>query len=359
MPLSVQRPQHSMFSQHHTRTNKPAEKQPDQKTTSFYDFLRFYPLQSGGERHSQKQPGSAKPVSPLTPSRANPLPSNRPTNPLPPQQRQNPLQQFTNPRQQPPHPPMQHMPSGQMPHHTPQHPFQQPHIPSAIFPNQTQQQHPTPPPQNRQQAQVQAQASAPPTPQNAAEQFRRMNKNLPDGVKYEPLDDETMRILKMAQLSAQGAPNTPQSAPQIKEVPPSPSIPVIPPEIAKSIETLTQDEYNAQVFYTGISQNVSNEATKKSLTELAKDCEARHKKYTQMLKMHFDIEFTPAEKEINTSLPFSNAISLALSEESKTLSTLCSLLGQVEGTPMERQIERTIIKKILGQQVLFSFYITK
>jgi len=166
-----------------------------------------------------------------------------------------------------------------------------------------------------------------------------------------------MRILKAAQASAQGVPTIPQTSPQPKESPPSPSAPTIPSEIAKTVESLTQDEHNAQIFYTSISHSAPNDAIKKSLTELARDCEARHKKYTQMLKSHFDIEFTPGEKEINTSLPFSNALSLAISEESKTLSTLCNLLGQVENTPLERQIERVILKKILGQQALFSYCI--
>jgi len=216
-----------------------------------------------------------------------------------------------------------------------------------------QQPSPTPPQQNRQQAPI------PPTPQNTAEQFRRINKNLPDGVMYEPLDDETMRILRAVQSSAQGTPATSQDTIQPKESPPSsPSAHTIPPEIAKTIETLTQDEHNAQVFYTSISHNAPNDAIKKSLTELAGDCEAHHKKYVKILKNHFDVEFTPGEKDINTNLPFSNAISLAIFEENKTLSTLFNLLGQIDGTPLERQIERVIIKKILGQQVLFSHYIT-
>ena len=37
---------------------------------------------------------------------------------------------------------------------------------------------------------------APRSPENAAAQFRQINKNLPDGVHYEPLDEETLRLLR-------------------------------------------------------------------------------------------------------------------------------------------------------------------
>ncbi|MCL1878372.1 MAG: hypothetical protein FWF80_05905 [Defluviitaleaceae bacterium] len=54
------------------------------------------------------------------------------------------------------------------------------------------------PPQQmpRQQATPQHMQDA--SPAVAAEQFRRANKNLPDGVRYEPLDEETMKILRGA-----------------------------------------------------------------------------------------------------------------------------------------------------------------
>jgi hypothetical protein len=48
------------------------------------------------------------------------------------------------------------------------------------------------------------------SPENAAEKFRDFNKSLPDGVRYEPLDEETMRILKMThEKKMQTQPRTP------------------------------------------------------------------------------------------------------------------------------------------------------
>jgi hypothetical protein len=48
-------------------------------------------------------------------------------------------------------------------------------------------------------------------PEKAAEKFQHMNKNLPDGVHYEPLDDETMQLLRKHR------PSTPQqSAPPVQ-----------------------------------------------------------------------------------------------------------------------------------------------
>jgi len=201
----------------------------------------------------------------------------------------------------------------------------------------------------------------PPTPENAAEQFRRINKNLPDGVMYEPLDEETMRILKAVKPPTSAVSSTPQVSPSQKESQPipSPAAPTIPSEIAKTIEQLTQNERNAQIFYAGISHDAPNDTIKNSLTELAKDCEVRFKKYSEILKIHFNINFIPVTKEINTNLSFSNAISLAISEENKALATLGNLLDQVEGTSLERQVERIINKKIVGHQLLLSYTVFK
>ncbi|MCL2286080.1 MAG: ferritin-like domain-containing protein [Firmicutes bacterium] len=293
MPLSFQRPPRSVFSPKPARVNKPNEEhhtqeQNDEKPTD--NLLNFYPLQPDEQQKQPNERRGAKPVNPLPLPKSNPLTTRR----------QNPLQQ---PLQNPP---------------------MRPYVPQL--------------PQ--------------PTAEDAAEQFRRINRNLPDGVVYEPIDEETMRILKAAKPAT-----APKAAPQKQQAvqPPSPTAPTISSEIAKTIKKLAQDEHNAQIFYTDISFNAPSEEIKQSLTEMAKDCKLRHKKYTQLLKSHFDTDFVPAVKKLNTSLSFPNAIYLAISEENKALVTLGSLLDQVEGTTIERQIERIISKKILGHQLLLSY----
>ncbi|MCL2387666.1 MAG: hypothetical protein FWC89_09000 [Defluviitaleaceae bacterium] len=68
------------------------------------------------------------------------------------------------------------------------------------------------------------------TPEKAAEQFRRVNKSLPDGVRYEPLDDEIMQILreKNPKLLESVQPQPPQSF--AANASPSP-MPQIPPPV--------------------------------------------------------------------------------------------------------------------------------
>jgi len=50
--------------------------------------------------------------------------------------------------------------------------------------------------------QMQAQASS---PESAAARFQNANKGLPDGVRYEPLDEETMKILRRAKGAVETA----------------------------------------------------------------------------------------------------------------------------------------------------------
>ena len=310
MSLSFPRSPQSVFSQQRARAHGPT---PEHSQSS-HDFLHFHPLQP-----SQRPPRGAQPVNPLPHGRQNPLTP----------QRQNPLQHVAHPRQQPPAHPMGHMPPpNQQGHQAAQQP---PHAPQMPSPMQA-----TPPPPNRQPMS--------PTPHNAAEQFRRVNQGLPDGVMYEPLDDETMRILKAMQPPPLP---TPPTSPQEE-----PEKPTLSLDVAKTIESLAQDEHNAHIFYTNLTQHATADKIKDALMDLAGECVLRHKKYTKMLKSHFDIDFEVAEKDINTGLPFAEGILLALSEETHGLSTLANLLEQTEGSPLEGQIAPIINKKILTNQRL-------
>ena len=304
--------------------------QPEQK--KIHDFLNFYPLEPERRQYSKQTHGTS-PVAPL------PLHNRK--------KRVNPLAQFANMQRN-------SMPQNQRPYSS-QAP--QPMLPPA----KTQHTHPTLP---------QSPPPAPPTPANAAEHFRRINKTLPDGVMYEPLDDETMQILKSAKAGAQAAPVTPAATQAQQLQMPQPTQPsqnaphILPPptttsfsEIAKTIQQLAQNERNAKIFYSGISENAPTETIKKSLTKLAEDCEVRLQKHTQILKSDFDVSFTAEETGINTTLQFADAISLAITEENKSLTMLSSLLDKVEGTPLERQLERIISKKVVTHQMLLAISI--
>jgi len=226
---------------------------------------------------------------------------------------------------------------------------------------------------------MQSQQNMPVPPTVAAAEFRRVNKGLPDGVRYEPLDDQTMKLLQdnghipkpPANPAAPSPPAQNMSAPQMHQPPPMIPLPLTPmspapqalpappktitllsEEIAHTLEDLSQDERNAHVFYSHFSENASNDSLKQALDTLAKDSETRLKQYINLIATHFDRQYTPRETEINTNLSIAEAINLALTEENKALVTLGNLLDQAANTEAESSISRIISRKLIANQLL-------
>jgi len=346
MPLSFQRPPLSVFAAGRRQSNVVADdkvvqdehinEEAQQEPKTFHDFLRFYPLQPEDKTIDPKQNRGAKPVNPLQQSRPNPLQAANPrANPLQNMHRQQHLRQ--------------NQPLPNMPQNHARNEVQS--VPTAAWPSGS---------THGQDTQLERT-----DPQNAAEHFRRVNKNLPDGVMYEPLDEETMRLLKAAKPStvpAQNTPPTPQLPQATNITPPPPNEPnnahTIPSQISDIIQTLAQNEHNAHIFYSAISHSSPTIEIQTSLESIAAECEQRVVLYTQVLSQHFSHEFSPAHKDINTSLPFHKAITLAVFEENKTLSTLSNLQSQITETSLERQIERIISKKIIAHQLLLTCFAT-
>jgi len=233
-------------------------------------------------------------------------------------------------------------------------------------------------------------ADQPSSPEQAAQQFRRMNKSLPDGVRYEPLDEATMRLLRenghlppvaeppatapqvqqsmtqpppMAQQTPMIQPQTPVAMPApaqqmqqpmipqtMMQQPPIAMQPTTSPEtgfISKTIEGLIQDERNAQVFYSHLAKTMTgSQIAAATLADIADDNIKHTQKFSQILTSHFGGNFTPAEAEINTKLEFKDALALALEEENNTLRTLIELSEGVANTEPEKIIQRIINKKI-------------
>ena len=199
-------------------------------------------------------------------------------------------------------------------------------------------------------------------PEKAAEQFRRMNSSLPDGVRYEPLDDETMRILKGAAKASDVKPapqkqsaNPPVAAPEPRPAAfsapaPQPLAPesALPAESAEILKRIAQDERNASVFYAHFAN--ANE----SFAVLAKDSKARFALYVKLLAENFHEDFAPQETEINTSIEISGAVVLAIAEENKGLIALGNLLDTAADTPAEKLLGRALNRKIIGHNLLLA-----
>jgi len=357
MPLTFQRQHNSLFTQQRSDRQNIENKatEPEEQTTTepgVLDFFRFYPLSHELE-HNRKNENKVKQVSPL-PLSTNPLAAHAQLRRQAEQARQNAMPrsaQQVNPQSQRPVAPQANAAS--QPHHG----FSAPQVAPPLFQNNISAQHHNAPVQNRMPShRPDTQPAALPSPEMAAEQFRRINKGLPDGVMYEPLDDETMRLLKQHSAKQGSQPHPPTPSPTLPPTLPKhePVKHELPANISATLQKLAQDEHNAQIFYSEISQNAPTSETKKVLLNLAEDCEARMQQYIKMLSTQFNNNFAPQKKEINTNLPFNPAISLAVSEENKALSTLSSLIDQVEETGLERQVQRMINKKILGHQLLLS-----
>jgi hypothetical protein len=104
-----------------------------------------------------------------------------------------------------------------------------------------------------------------PQPLNAVEQFAKANKNLPDGVRFEPLDEETLKLLRdnghLPQAEEMAAPKaeTPpipnaERLTQLKEPPAPTTLPL------------------AQHYFEQLAQGVKDETAAAVFMALAKEC---------------------------------------------------------------------------------------
>jgi len=219
--------------------------------------------------------------------------------------------------------------------------------------------------------------------QQAVTQFRRANQGLPDGVRYEPLDDTTMRLLRehghlpaaeptpvdtpvsqvptpqlpsMPQdIQTQQAPVMPQSDPTAQSI--SQEIPQSAAtkghqEAISTIEGLIQDERNAQVFYSHLAKSVDIKIIETALTDIANDSSMHTRQLTKILANQYKTGFVPMEAEINTSLATHDALALALSEENRNLRILVNLLEGTENPESEKTLQLVINKKIVNYNQL-------
>ena len=353
---------------------------PAQTDESESDALRMFPLGTEAEppsspvRPDSHKPRRAVPVQPLSHRGhfglgASPLP------PMGPAHVMRAQQQGAMPPGPGPVSPMHARQS--MPPSGPAHGHQAvglgaPRMPSASpvphhLPNAT----PLPPDANAANPQHQA--------QSAATQFRRINQGLPDGVHYEPLDEETLRILREMKPSG-SEPGAGTDAVPVMPIPPTqtsesaspeplmsvtpelvttelplsstPSSPIRPnPAAIATLESLLQDERNAQIFYGHIADSASQDHVRNALLELARDCGARMAQYAALLARFGQTQFVPKETEINTRLDFAAGIDLALSEENRAIGVLVDLLEGINDPASEKTLQHIINKKIVNYQL--------
>ncbi|MCL2364036.1 MAG: hypothetical protein FWC71_05175 [Defluviitaleaceae bacterium] len=230
------------------------------------------------------------------------------------------------------------------------------------------------------------QAAAPPAVpmgrEQAAEQFNRVNKSLPDGVHYEPLDEQTLKLLRdnghLPPLPGPGdAPAPPRPAealmrndnadshlmpdpapmPQTRHAEPRHVAPQRqdPPhedEPAKKIKQLIQDSHNAFNFYSQLAHTLDADGTHEDAVivfqSMADDCAEHVRIYGDIARVRYGVHFIPADVHIKTNLPFDQALKLATREENKMIQTLANVLQEANDITIERELQYIFNKKNVG-----------
>jgi len=186
------------------------------------------------------------------------------------------------------------------------------------------------------------------TPEIAANHIQQVNRGLPDGVRYEPIDDET----KAALQKIQNMQNTAETPPAQEAVQPV-SEPVTREntlhQSADLLKRLLQDEQNALQYYQYLSEIAPSEDLQKKLQEISQSCNGRSNTYRQMLQD----DFNAREIEINDSIQFAQGMAIALREETKILDNMAKLIEQSgNDSNLQNMLNKRLIQQTWLQWVL-------
>ena len=201
----------------------------------------------------------------------------------------------------------------------------------------------------------------PPAPEDAAQRFRQVNRGLPDGVRFEPLDDETKAALeRLGKIQEEAVEEevreevreakaiAPPRAPVPQPVPTPPVL--VSQESTKSaevLERLIQDERNASIYYQGLSGIAPAEDMQASLQAIAKDCEAWRGQYQQILQKLHEKTFEPKNTTINVTVQFDRGVEMAASEERKILESMAELIDHLEDRDSAKVMQNLINKRMI------------
>ena len=186
------------------------------------------------------------------------------------------------------------------------------------------------------------------------------NRGLPDGVRYEPIDEATMDILKNMGKSAPTNKTPSPSVPRTIDAPnlinSSPTRPAaseakestaLPP--SKSIELLEQliqDESNASIYYQYLAGIAPNEI-KEDLQNISKECNKWSSHHQQVLQKLHGRFYDPKDARINTEIGFSPGIEVAIIEERKILETMTELMDLLENNADSHSLQKLINRRMI------------
>jgi len=181
------------------------------------------------------------------------------------------------------------------------------------------------------------------TPQSSAERFRQANRGLPDGVRFEPIDDETKAALEKLGKAPAAETEEPQIETQNDEC-----IPLL--------ERLIQDERNASLFYAYLSGIAPSEEHKHAIQEISRECENRSRQYNQILQSRHNRSFDAKEPQINMTMSFSQGVQVAITEERKILEAMAALIESLEDAQtVQNMLNKRLIKLSFLQSLAHNF----
>jgi len=209
----------------------------------------------------------------------------------------------------------------------------------------------------------------PEAPETAAKRIHKINQNLPDGVRFEPMDEETKAALMALKQRPPEAAASQEKAPEVAvQKPPQPPAPTVaktpkitaalPGEALPSAVQLTrfiQDEQNAHTYYLRLAEHAPQAQFKPMLQEIAAACQQRMQQGQRWLSAFHGQEFAPKEAAISPPEHFPRALELALQEEAVLLHAMADMQEKLD---MEAawQFQRQINRRLADQHRLQWMY---
>lgn len=257
---------------------------------------------------------------------------------------------------------------GQQPSGARQQTPQQPPSARQQLPRQQQRQTPGQQPQQAQPQQMQGQQQRQMPGQQQPNP--KQNAPLPDGVRYEPLDQRTLEQiqkvapnfagLSAAPSSAGNIPQEPVNVPHVTEnITPvfAPALPVFDEQhISDKLRQFMQNERNGSIYYKNLATVALKPAQRRVLNEISESCKERGAAYNAAYHGYKNEDYEPAEAEILNVSSFHDGVHLAIEEESYAIRELIALYEKITDDSLSRTLNSQIHRKASDVNLLRLMY---
>ncbi|MCL2400489.1 MAG: hypothetical protein FWC91_12195 [Defluviitaleaceae bacterium] len=183
------------------------------------------------------------------------------------------------------------------------------------------------------------------------------SRGLPDGVRYEPIDEEAMVALKKLGKDIPTNSNVPTMAPtpvspqlETKEeakVEAKAPLSTPSPESIHLLEQLIQDERNASIYYQYLSGIAPTGEIQENLQNISKECNKWSDHHHQILQKIHGRSYDPKDAPINTTIGFSPGVEVAIIEERKILEAMAGLMDLLEDTVDSYSLQKLINRRMI------------